>query len=503
MTKEHKPKLAALVATAQEAEADPDRHVMEEAVLATVARHGLDAPSLWDGFDRLTWSRKDFEAVADAIFYCVAVESVAADLVIIKRRLKDKGAVVTDAVLEGILNGSKVKDASVAVRYIGIMEKQDRFRRADEAGRDYLAAVADAKTAGGDVDAAVAGLLKTAFDLTQNKKLVQERPNEAQDALGFLDTLAARRIDGRAWLGLDSGFRHLNEVLNGLTEGVFILAGAPSTGKTSLAKQIADAVAVTEKVPVLFWSFEQSKEELRIKSLARLSQVNSREIWKGRADQEDWQKVQEAADNYLRGSGRWLTIIEASREDTLDRIRAAAVMAKHKAGDKKPIMLVLDYLQIIPAGPDAPDTLRERIDYHLSELRRLSRDLKSPILVISSENREAYKGNNRPTLAAMKESGGIEYSADAVLCLWRNNKDTASLTEKYQRKTVRVEAHVLKNRNGELARIMLDFTPAWASFEETAKEDLDWSAALDGAEDEKKAKQPKQKNKPDWVRDND
>lgn len=470
-----KTKLDALVAGAVEAEADPDRHVMEEAILATVASHGLDAQTLWHGFYVLDFSRTDFAAIAEALKDCL-VEGVKADPVIIRGKLKD-GVKVEEAVLSGILDGSKVKDLSVAEAYVRIVGKQDRFHRAADAGREYLDKVEKAKAEGGDIDAAVAGLLKDAFSLAKDKKLVREYPNEAEDTLDFLNVLAARRADGRDFLGLDCGFNHLNEVLNGLTEGVFILAGAPSCGKTTLAKQVADHVAAAEKVPVLFWSFEQSKEELRIKSLARLASVDSRGIWKGRSDADTWAKVEAAAEAYRRGPGRCLTIIEAGREDTLDRIRSAAVMAKHKAGDK-PILLVLDYLQIIPAGKDAPEDTRARIDWHLSELRRLSRDLKSPVLVVSSENRAAYAGNARPTLAALKESGGIEYTADAVICLWRDKEETKRLTKDFNRLTVRVEAHVLKNRNGELAKVKTDFTPAWSLFTEGDREDLGYDAAL-------------------------
>ena len=470
--------LDGLVAGAVEAEADADRHVMEEAVLATVARHGLEAADLWAGFSTMTgrWSRKDFEAIADALWEGI-VEGTAADAVLIRSKLTAAGARVEDAVLTGILDGSKVRDVTVAVRYVGIMEGQDRLVRAADMVRDLKVAVEKAKAEGGDVDAAVAGLLKDAFSLAKDKKLVREYPNEAEDALDFLKVLESRRADGRAWLGLDSGFKHLNEVLNGLTEGVFILAGAPSTGKTTWAKQVADAVAVTEKVPVLFWSFEQSKEELRIKSLSRLASVDSRAIWKGRTSGDTWAEVEKAAEDYRRGPGRWLTIIEGGREDTLDRVRSVAVMAKHKAGDK-PVLLVLDYLQIIPAAPDAPEDTRARIDWNLSELRRLSRDLKSPVLVISSQNRAAYAGNAKPSLAALKESGGIEYTADAVICLWRDKAESERLTKDFGRLTVRVEAHVLKNRNGELSRVKLDFTPAWSMFTEAGRDALGYDAAL-------------------------
>jgi len=471
--------LAALVAGAVEAEADADRHIMEEAVLATVARHGLDAQDLWHGFNALTWSRKDFAAIADALWEGI-VEGVKPDAVLIRSKLKD--ARVEDAVLTGILDGSKVRDVSVAVAYVRRMEGQDRLVRAEAAGREYLAKVEKAKTEGGDVDAAVAGLLKDAFSLAKDKKLVREYPVEADGIADFLSDLDGRRTEGL--LGLDCGFHHLNEVLNGLTTGVFILAGMPGSGKTTLAKAIADHVAAAEKVPVLFWSFEQSAEELRIKSLSRLAAeagegINARAIWKGRTDADTWAKVEKAAEAYRRGPGRWLTIIEAGREDVLDRIRSVAVMAQHKAGGKK-VLLVLDYLQIIPGGPDAPEDTRARIDANLSELRRLARDLKSPILLISALSRAGYgKPSIPPTMDKLKESGGIEYTADGIICLWRDKEESDRMTRDYGRLTVRVEAHVLKNRNGEVgSKVKLDFTPAWAMFAEGEREDLGYNAAL-------------------------
>lgn len=469
-----------LIAGATEAEADPDRHGMEEAVLATVAAAGLGGQPLWNSLTSLDWSRSDFAAVAVALWEGLRV-GLRADLVVIKDILSKANARVEDAVLTGILDGSKVKDMAVAVRYIDMMDRQDIFRRAEEAVRGYGALVAKAKEEGGETDTAVAGFLKNVIELTQRKKLSLDYPVEYEDASNFVTSLYERRTDRRDWSGLDSGFKHLNEVLNGLTEGVFILAGAPSTGKTTLAKQIADHVAQVEKTPVLFWSFEQSKEELRIKSLARLASVDSRKIMKGRADDDAWEKVDASMNEYFHGSGRWLTIIEANREDNIDRIRVASVMAKQKAGGK-PILIVVDYLQIIPGGKDAPDTIRERVDWNLSELRRLSRDLKSPILVISSENRAAYAGNSKPTLAAMKESGGIEYSADLVICLWRDTKESETLTRNFGRLTERIVAYVLKNRNGELAKIKLNFTPAWARFDDEGRDPLTWSDALGSAE---------------------
>jgi len=462
---------------AQEAEADLDRHYMEEAVLATLATAAWDKDQVAQAARTINWSRADFGAIASALTDAVTELGVT-DRILIEKKLRS--ARIRPELLADIMEGKKAKDVSVILEYVEIMHTQDKTHAAKAFGREYLKAI---ESGDGDLDAAFADLIKKVFSLAKEKKLFQDYPVEMDAAKDFLDTLNDRRQDGRSWSGLDCGLSHLNEVFNGLGEGVYILSGAPSCGKTTLAKQIADTVAVTEKVPVLFYSYEQSAEELRIKSLSRLASVNSRAIWKGRTGSKDWQKIEEAAGKYLTGPGPFLTVIEAGRTDTVDAIRATALMAKRRVGDR-PILVVLDYLQIIPAGKGAPDNIREKVDYNLSELRRLSRDIKSPIIVISSQNREGYRENKTPTLSAMKESGGIEYSADAVICLWRD-KDGTNNVER-ERKThypdspsvIRIKGYVLKNRNGELTTVLLDFTPAWSMFSQTGKEDLSYAAAL-------------------------
>ena len=467
---------------AQEAEADPDRHRMEEAILATLAKAGpghpfADTYSLVYTSGALTFSRSDLKAVGAALHENICLQGVPADKVLLRDKLRAAGAKVADAVLTVILDGSKAVEVEVARLYMGKLRRLDEYHALDESGQEYLKAIEVVKKKGLNPAEAMPQLLNFLTAHAETTGIIRPYAVEAIAAEGFLDALDARRADGRDFLGLDCGFRHLNHVLNGLPDGVIILAGAPSCGKTTLAKQIADTVAEVEKVPVLFYSFEQSAEELRIKSLSRLSSVNSRHIWKGRAGNLEWKKVEAAAGEYLQGTGPYLTIIEAGRKDTVEAIGAAAIMAQRKAGGGR-VLLVLDYLQIIPAGKEAPDAIREKIDANLSELRRLSRDLKSPVLVVSSQNREAYKENKPPTLAALKESGGIEYSADAVICLWRDKDESETLTRDLSMKTDRIEAHVLKNRNGELARVKLNFTKAWALFSDEGKESLDYDAAL-------------------------
>jgi len=475
---EQRSRLEHLVADATDAETERDRRHMEEAILATVAKAGPSDPIRWEFVkalmaEEMTFTQTDLAAIAVALRRTIEGGNVT-DTILIQDKLPT-GATVPEAVLKDVLEGSKAKDVPVALEYIEKLASQDRRKRAADALRNALAALEK----GQDPDITIGGLL----EIASTKKIVRQYAVEAEAAVGFLDTLKARRTDDRDWAGLGSGFTHLNEVLNGLTEGLFVLAGAPSTGKTTLAWQIANHVAQAEKVHVLFYSFEQSQEELRIKSFARLAQKNSREIWKGRLNDADWERVENADAAYRDGPGHFLTIIQAGENDTVETIRTVASMAKLQS-ENKPVLLIVDYLQIIPPAPGRRfEGIRERVDWNLSELRRLARDLKSPVLVVSSLNREGYKskskGNQRPTLASMKESGGIEYGADAVLCLWRDQGTSDELTAQFKRPMIRIELLVLKNRNGELARVKLNFTPEWAEFnQEGNKEDLSYSEAL-------------------------
>ena len=317
----------------------------------------------------------------------------------------------------------------------------------------------------------VAGeVFRAVADLDASRRLSGVGQTEGEELDAFFGELEARQSAGKDFVGLDTGFTHLNRVINGLTAGLFILGAAPSTGKTTLAKQIADQVVANHPdAACLFVSLEQSKEELRIKTLSRLSGIENRDLQRGRLDPSDpdnaWAKVVTAKDDFALFADR-LQVLEGDRATTVDRIRLAVLQLRQKTQAGR-LLVVVDYLQIVPTDDPVADT-RQRVNFVTSELRRLGRDLDASVLAIASINRAGYKAGK---IDSFKESGDIEFSADIAAILAEDPNKTKG-TANFRgvgRDWKRVFLDIVKNRNGERARIELDFYPEVSHFKEAGK----------------------------------
>ncbi len=469
---------------AKEAEIADHQHEWEAAILTTLAYH------INSDLSELKWRimGEPDESDLERSDYCDILRAMKAlhdqgdgvDQSTVKDWLTTNGIDIADSDLDAIFHAEPI-DAKLLETYMSRIVTRGRFRQAKNFIKDVLDELelaeehADITT----VDDAVAKVQAAAFNLQQTKRLIGEIRTEAERLDSFMMDMESRKSD-RGFLGIDSGFNHLNQSLNGVQQGLVILAGSPSGGKTTYAKQIGDNVAEKNDVPVLIVSYEQSADELRIKTLARLSKVNTQDISKGRTEKKIepypggptvplCDQVEKAVKDYKR-FGRHIRIIEADRDTTIAKIRIIAQAFKQQAKAEQ-ILIIIDYLQIVPvSNPRDFGTTKDKIDWICSELRRLARDLKSPIIAISSENRDAYRRNKKPTLAAFKETGGIEYSADVACALWTDAEATQDFrnrgTDTAPDHRRAVNLLILKNRNGELAEIKMVFHPEIATFTE-------------------------------------
>lgn len=259
-----------------------------------------------------------------------------------------------------------------------------------------------------------------------------------------------------------TGFSDLDKKSGGLYPGLYVIAATSSLGKTTFSLQVADNLAEAGH-DVLFFSMEQSRLELVSKSFSRIlstkdtpndAVISSLTLRKG-ANPE---KLKEAAEDYKKRVGDRINIIEGNFNCNISFI-GDYIRRYIRRNNTSPVVFI-DYLQILQPAADARTTsVKETIDRTVTELKRISRELDLTVFVISSVNRANYM--TPIDFESLKESGGIEYTADVVWglqlqCLHEQLFESANkITEKRDRirnakaeRPRKIELSCLKNRYG-------------------------------------------------------
>jgi len=271
-----------------------------------------------------------------------------------------------------------------------------------------------------------------------------------------------REATGSAVLGVPTGLAQLDNLLGGLTEGLYLLAGAPGMGKTTLALQLA--AAATKDVPVVVVTFEHASQNLTLKLLCARAGINPRDVQRGYADLS---KLRRAAEAWEPVAQR-LAVVEGSSQLTVAQVRAQArrAMRQHQA---ERCLVIVDYLQLwakVAEDLRGNFSVRERVDMLGGLLRELALGLHSPVLALASQNRSAGNygnGKGSAALDSLKESGDLEYAADVVLFLTEAQERLATPPARA------VELTVAKNRHGETGKVGLIFRPDLGTMREEAR----------------------------------
>lgn len=242
-------------------------------------------------------------------------------------------------------------------------------------------------------------------------------------------------------VGVRTGLHHLDETLNGLEPGkLYMLAAMPGMGKTTLALQWAATVAA-EGSTALYLSLENDSLDLARKLACRLGQVSYSASLKGKLSRQEWA---EAVSRLGKLHGRlFLSTPRASMPDLPTLVDGF----KERTG-AAPALIVVDYLQAwvkrMATSADTSD-IRERIDRFAPQLREIGERYGCAVLAISAQNRANYTNGG---MAAMKESGDLEYNADAIMTLCKDDdkKRLDDLTR--DPRTIPLKLTVDKNRQG-------------------------------------------------------
>ena len=277
-----------------------------------------------------------------------------------------------------------------------------------------------------------------------------------------------------------TGFKGLDKALDGgLYEGLYFLGAVTSLGKTTLALQIADQIADSGK-DVLIFSLEMAEAELMSKSISRLTLLDvldnggetanaktNRGITAGARYSKYSQTERDIISRAMTAYGdiaKHIYIHEGMGDIGTDYIRET--VRKHQLFTGQAPVVIIDYVQIL-APHDVRATDKQNIDKNVLELKRISRDYKTPVIGISSLNRQGYKGE--VSLEDFKESGAIEYGSDVLIGLHfsgAGKKDFDS-TEAKRANPRKIELVILKNRNGRAGeKVGLEYYPLFNYFKE-------------------------------------
>lgn len=255
--------------------------------------------------------------------------------------------------------------------------------------------------------------------------------------------------------GVTSGFKELDNKLSGFQPSdLIILAARPSMGKTTMALNFALNAAVKGKVPVGFFSMEQSREQIVDRLLCAQAMVDGWKLRTGNLSENDFPAIGMAMGTLAEApifidDSPILTPIEI-------RTRARRLQAENKLG-----LIIVDYLQLLEARRGYGDNNRVQEVSEISRsLKAIARELNVPVIALSQLSRAVESREKKmPQLSDLRESGSIEQDADVVMFLYRE--------EYYDKETERkgvTDVLIRKHRNGPIGEVELHFKAEHARF---------------------------------------
>lgn len=338
-----------------------------------------------------------------------------------------------------------------------------------------------------DANEALQGNREALRQAVEEAEHIQDEAEQAQRE-AYLNTSTAHYlqsfIDGIAdsvnTPYIPTGFKKLDTVLDGgLYEGLYIVGAISSLGKTTLITQIADQIAQAG-TDVLIFSLEMARAEIMAKSISRhtLQQVLSsggdirnakttRGITTGKRYENYSKTERELINGAIVAYSQYaehIYISEGIGDIGAEQIRDT--VKQHILFTGNTPVVIIDYLQILaPYSERATD--KQNTDKAVMELKRISRDFKTPVIGISSFNRANY--SVAVTMEAFKESGAIEYSSDVLIGLQLKGagKKDFDANEAKKKSPREIELVILKNRNGSTGdKLGYRYYPLFNYFEE-------------------------------------
>ena len=254
--------------------------------------------------------------------------------------------------------------------------------------------------------------------------------------------------------GIPTGFTELDRMTAGFQKNdLIIVAARPSVGKTAFALNIAQNVATKTDHNVAIFSLEMGAEQLVMRMLSSVGNINSQNLRTGNLTDEDWKKLTMAMGT-LSNSGIFIDDTPGIKVTDI-RAKCRRLKQEHGLG-----MVIIDYLQLIQGHRRNVENRQQEVSEISRALKALARELEVPVIALSQLSRSVeQRQDKRPMMSDIRESGSIEQDADIVAFLYRDDyydKET-------ENKNI-IEIIIAKQRNGPTGTIQLAFAKEFNKF---------------------------------------
>ena len=259
--------------------------------------------------------------------------------------------------------------------------------------------------------------------------------------------------------GVATGFYDFDRMTSGLQPGdLVVLAARPSMGKTALAINIAEHVALNEGLPVAVFSMEMGASQLAIRIVGSIGRIDQSRLRTGKLTADEWPRLTESIEKLRNVSLH----IDETPGLTPSELRANARRLARQCG--KLGLIVVDYLQLMSGSTSDGENRATEIGEISRGLKMLAKELQCPVMALSQLNRSVeQRTDKRPMMSDLRESGAIEQDADVIMFIYRDdyyNKDS--------KEPGVAEVIIGKQRNGPTGTVKLAFLKPITKFESLA-----------------------------------
>ena len=402
---------------------------------------------------------EDFYKPANGAIYDAMVELYnersTLDIVQLHQLLVDRGTLDAVGGLDYLVElADAVPSASNVVHYARLVREKSKVRDLIAAAGDILY---EAYHSPEDAQIILEQAEQKIFQIAQqaDKTTVESLGQLIQEAM---EVISAN--EGRHVTGLETGFAEIDEITHGLQKGeMIIIAARPSMGKTALALNLSEAIALRGK-PVGIFSLEMGRQQLVQRLLASRSGVNSQRLRRGMLNKDEHRSLIVACDELLEAP----VFIDDTPGLTMLQLRAKSrrLAARHHVS-----VLIIDYLQLLTIG-GRPESRQVEVSEISRGIKAMARELEIPVVCLSQLNRAAeQREGHRPRMSDLRESGSIEQDADVVAMLHREEYYHQADPEWAEENPERVglaELIIAKQRNGPTGTVKMTWVPECTRF---------------------------------------